>query len=150
VTAPGPTSRWQRLLAVALLLACLVPAGRAQAGKPAPAQVMPDILLRDAKFKRAYGQALGPLAKEHWLMVLDGPAQPVENVRVAGNDYQLLSVCKNHDCYDNSLVVLYAAPTGTVYGTILLRGRPTLVGAPPAPVAAELQRLWQATYRSGK
>jgi hypothetical protein len=119
-------------------------------GQPAAAQVMPDILLRDAKFKRAYVQALGPLAKEPWLMALDGPAQPVEKVQVAGNDYQLLSVCKNHDCYDNSMVVLYAAPSSTIYGTVLLRGRSSLVGAPPAPVAAELQRLWKATYRSGK
>jgi len=61
-----------------------------------------------------------------------------------------VSVCKNHDCYDNSMVALCDAASKTVYGTVLLRGGSTLVGAPPAPVAAELQRLWKSTYRSGK
>jgi len=50
------------------------------------AQMMPTALLKDANFKRAYVQALGPLAKEPWLMELDGPAQPVEKLQVAGKD----------------------------------------------------------------
>jgi len=33
---------------------------------------------------------------------------------------------------------------------VLRGGRPVLLGAPPAPVAAELESLWKATYRSGK
>jgi hypothetical protein len=107
-------------------------------------------MLKDAKFKKPYVQALGPLATEPWLMELDGPAQPVEKVQVAGREYQLVSVCKNHDCYDNSMVVLYEAASRAVYGKVWLRGRSTLVGAPPAPVAAELERLWKATYRSGR
>jgi inhibitor of lysozyme (Ivy) len=119
-------------------------------GAAPAAQIMPGVLLKDASFKRAYAQALGPLAREPWLMALDGPAQPVEKVQVAGNEYQLVSVCKNHDCYDNNIVVLYGAATGKVYGTVLLGGRATLVGAPPAAVASELQRLWRATYRSAK
>jgi hypothetical protein len=119
-------------------------------GTAPPAQIGPSDLLRDAKFKRPYVQALGPLAKEPWLMALDGPAQPVEKVQVVGNEYQLVSVCKNHDCFDNSMVLLYAAASQTVYGKVFQRGRSTLVGAPPAPVAAELERRWKATYRSGK
>jgi len=119
-------------------------------GAARPIQIGPPELLKDARFKRPYVQALGPLAREPWLMELDGPAQPVEKVQVAGNEYQLVSVCKNHDCFDNSMVVLYAAASQTVYGKIFQRGRATLVGAPPAPVAAELERLWKATYRSGK
>jgi len=119
-------------------------------GAAPAAQLMPGVLLKDANFKRAYAQALGPLAREPWLMALDGPAQPVEKVQVAGNEYQLVSVCKNHDCYDNNMVVLYGAAANKVYGNVLVGGRATLVGAPPAPVAAELQRLWKATYRSGK
>src|SRR6185369_11209915 len=120
-------------------------------GAPAAAPMtMPPAMLRDASFKRAYLTALGPLAKESWLTTLDGPAQPVETKRVAGSDYQVVSVCKNHDCYDNSMVVFYAAASSTVYGTVFNRGRSTLVGAPPAPVAAELERVWKATYRSGK
>jgi hypothetical protein len=119
-------------------------------GAPRPIQIGPPELLRDARFKRPYVQALGPLAREPWLMELDGPAQPVEKVQVAGNEYQLVSVCKNHDCFDNSMVVLYAAASQTVYGKIFQRGRSTLVGSPPPPVAAELERRWKATYRSGK
>ena len=119
-------------------------------GAPRPIEIGPPELLRDARFKRPYVQALGPLAREPWLMELDGPAQPVEKVQVAGNEYQLVSVCKNHDCFDNSMVVLYAAASQTVYGKVFQRGRSTLVGSPPAPVAAELERRWKATYRSGK
>ena len=51
--------------------------------------------------------------------------------QVPGDDYQFASVCKNHDCYDRNMVLLYAA-------------------APPPPVAAELQRMWKAEYRRGK
>ncbi|RPI42631.1 MAG: hypothetical protein EHM59_17380 [Betaproteobacteria bacterium] len=119
-------------------------------GTKPPVEIGPTDLLRDEKFKRSYVQALGPLAKEPWLMELDGPAQLVKKVQVAGNEYQLASVCKNHDCYDNNMVLLYAAASQTVYGKVVQRGRAVLVGAPPAPVAAELERLWKATYRSGK
>jgi hypothetical protein len=121
-----------------------------QPGTTPSTQIFPGALLKDAKFKRSYVQALGPLAKEPWLMELDGPAQPVEKVRVAGNEYQLVSVCKNHDCGDNNMVLFYAAASQTVFGKVFQRGRSTLVGAPPAPVAAELERLWRATYRSGR
>ena len=119
-------------------------------GTKPPVEIGPSDLLKDAKFKRPYVQALGPLAKEPWLTELDGPSQPVTKVQVAGNEYQLVSVCKNHDCYDNNLVLLYAAASQTVYGTVLQRGRAVLVGAPPPPVVAELERLWKTTYRSGK
>jgi hypothetical protein len=119
-------------------------------GAPPPAMTFPPDMLKDAGFKRAYVAALGPLAREPWLMKLDGPAQQVETKRVAGNEYQVVSVCKNHDCYDNSMVVFYAAASNTVYGTVFQRGRSTLVGAPPAPVAADLERVWKATYRSGR
>jgi len=119
-------------------------------GTKPPEEIYPGVLLKDAKFKRPYLQALGPLASEPWLTELDGPAQAVRNVQVAGREYQLVSVCKNHDCYDNNLVLLYAAATPTIYAKVLQRGRPILIGSPPAPVASELERLWKATYRSGK
>lgn len=119
-------------------------------GAKPPQEIYPGSLLKDASFKRPYLQALGPLAKEPWLTELDGPAQPVRRVQVAGHEYQFVSVCKNHDCYDSNLVLLYAAATQTVYAKILQRGRSILVGAPPAPVAAELESLWKTTYRSGK
>jgi hypothetical protein len=112
-------------------------------------EIGPDVLLQDDDFKRAYVRALGPLSEEPWLMQLDGPAQPVRSVQIGGTAYQLVSVCKNHDCYDNNVVVLYAAATRTVYAKVLQGGRPILLGAPPPPVAAELERLWTATYRGG-
>lgn len=119
-------------------------------GAKPPEEIYPGVLLKDAKFRRAYVQAIGPLASEPWLMRMDGPAQAVTKVQAGGRDYRLVSVCKNHDCYDNNLVLLYDAATQTAYGKVLLRARPILVGAPPAPIAAELERLWKTTYRSGK
>jgi hypothetical protein len=115
-----------------------------------PTQIGPADLLKDASFRRPYVQALGPLAKEPWLMALDGPAPPVDKVRVAGTEYQFASVCKIHDCHDNSVVLLYAASSKVVYGKVFQSGRSTLIGAPPPAVAAELERLWKLTFRSGK
>ena len=119
-------------------------------GTPPPVEIGPVDLLKDAKFKRLYVQALGPLAKEPWLMELDGPAQPVKKVQVAGIECQLASVCKNHDCYDNNMVLLYAAASQTVYAKVVQGSHAVLLGKPPSPVAAELERLWRTTYRSGK
>ncbi len=119
-------------------------------GTAPPIQIGPSDLLNDARFKRPYVHALGPLAKEPWLMELDGPAQPVEKLRVAGTEYDLVSVCKNHDCYDNNMVLLYAAGSQTVYGKVLHGGHSTLIGAPPPRLAAELERRWKATFRSGR
>jgi hypothetical protein len=117
-------------------------------GTAPPVQVGPPDLLRDARFKRPYVHALGKLARESWLTRLDGPAPPVKKVHVAGNEYQLVSVCKNHDCADNNMVLLYAVASHTVYAKVLVRGRPTLIGSPPPAVAAELERLWKAEWRS--
>ena len=119
-------------------------------GAPPAATMMPPGMLKDSSFRRAYFQALGPLAKEAWLARLDGPAQPVEKRSIAGNEYRVVSVCKNHDCYDNSMVVFHAAASNAVYGTVFQRGRSTLIGAPPAAIAAELERVWKTTYRAGK
>jgi hypothetical protein len=119
-------------------------------GTPPPVEVGPPDLLKDAKFKGPYVRALGPLASEPWLMKLDGPAPPIKKVQVAGNDYQLVTVCKNHDCRENTLVLLWAPATQAIYGKIVQRGRSTLVGSPPPPIAAELERLWRVEWRSGK
>lgn len=126
------------------------PNRNAAPGTKPPAEIAPGELARDARFKRPYLLALGPLAKEPWLTTLDGPAQPIRKVQVAGAEYQFVSVCKNHDCYDNNMVLLYSAASQTVYGKILDRGRAVLVGTPPSAVAAELERLWRVTYRSSK
>jgi hypothetical protein len=117
------------------------------AGTGPPAEPGPPELLRDAKFRQPYLRALGPLASsEDWLTALDGPAPPVTKVTVAGTSYQLVHVCKNHDCFDNNLTLLYAP--GTVFARLQVRGKPTRVGAPPPAVAGELDRLWQGQWRS--
>lgn len=107
----------------------------------------PPELLTDPKFKSAYYKALGPKVNESWLARLDGPAPPMKKVRVGGTEYLLASACKAHDCGDNNTVLLYSAAHGVVYGKIVQQRRATLIGAPPAPVVSELDRLWMAEWR---
>ena len=116
-------------------------------GTKPPVELGPPEMLRDGAFRSAYVKALGPLAKTAWLTRLDGPAQPVKTVKAAGADYQLVTACKPHDCYDHSMLVLYAAPSKTVVGKVHQAGRSTLIGSPSPALAAELERLWRAQYR---
>jgi hypothetical protein len=125
-----------------LALALVAPAAHAQR------MLEPSEYLRDPTFKPLYVKALGPKAKMPWLAKMDGPAPTTRKVVVQGNEYVLSAFCKNHDCYDNSAVLLYAAPRGVLYGTIYEKGRSTLIGDPPAPVAADLARLWKVEWRS--
>lgn len=119
-------------------------------GAAPPAEIGPPELLRDANFRQPYLRALGPLAKDDWLLRLDGPAPSVKKVNVAGQEYQLVNVCKNHDCYDNNITLLYAAASRTVYAKVFQRGRSTLVGGPPPAVAAELEKIWKVQWRSAR
>ena len=105
-------------------------------------------LLYNAKAKATYYKALGPLSKESWLAKLDGPSPQNKKVKAANADYFLLSACKNHDCADNNVVLLYSAVQDVVYGKVYQRGRSTLIGAPPPAVAAELEKLWKPEFRS--
>jgi hypothetical protein len=107
-------------------------------------------LLSDRKFKSAYYKALGPKVKQDWLATLDGPAAPTSKINVAGNEYVFASSCKNHDCTDNNVVLLYSPTQGTVYGKVFDQRRATLIGNPSAAVASELDRLWVATYRQNR
>jgi hypothetical protein len=116
-------------------------------GTAAPAELGPLDLLKEARFREPYLKALGPLAKEDWLTHLDGPAPPVRGHQVAGITYQLVNVCKNHDCADNNLTLLYAPGTQAVYARLLVRGQPAVVGSPNPVVTAELERLWKAEWR---
>ena len=43
-----------------------------------------------------------------------------------------MATCKPHDCYDNSALVLFSIENGVVYGKVLDRQRPLLIGAPVA------------------
>lgn len=117
---------------------------------PADAVIGPPELLLDPKFKSIYYKALGAKVKEPWLAQLDGPAPPVKKISVAGTEYLLASACKNHDCGDNNTVLLYSPVQGVVYGKILQQGRASLLGAPPAAIAVELDRLWAAEWRQNR
>jgi hypothetical protein len=121
---------------------------------PAPAVVtepepivLPHTLLKDARFKSAYYTALGPRIKQDWLAKLEGPGSPLDKITIGGKEYTLASVCKDHDCGDNNVVLLYSPAQGVVFGKILDQRRAIVIGAPPPPVAAELERLWIAQWR---
>ena len=105
-------------------------------------------LLYDPAARKAYLQALGPLAKERWLARLDGPSPQNQRMRVAGADVYLVSACKAHDCEQNNTVLLYDPALDLVYGKVHQRGRSQLIGAPPPAVAAELETLWKREWRS--
>jgi hypothetical protein len=107
-------------------------------------------LLYNPKAKATYHKALGPLSKEPWLAQLDGPSSENKAVKVAGADYVLISTCKNHDCFENSVVLLYSGAQDVVYGKVYQRGKSTLIGSPPPVVAAELEKLWKAEHRRGQ
>lgn len=105
-------------------------------------------LLYNSKAKATYYRALGPLSKEPWLAKLDGPSSENKPVKVAGADYVQVSTCKNHDCFENSVVLLYSGPLDVVYGKVYQKGKSTLIGSPPPEVAAELEKLWKTAFRS--
>ncbi len=100
------------------------------------------------KAKALYYKALGPLTKEPWLAKLDGPSSEGQAMKVADADYVMLYTCKNHDCYDNNVVLLWSGVQDVVYGKVNQRGKSTLIGNPPPAVAAELEKLWKKQFRS--
>ena len=104
-------------------------------------------LMADPAFKRIYFRALGPKAAQPWLARLDGPAPETRALLLEGTRYVVIAACKAHDCYDHSAVFLYSAAQARVVGLIQQQGVKTLVGAPPASLAAQLDRLWQADFR---
>lgn len=105
-------------------------------------------LLYNPQAKATYHKALGPLVKESWLAKLDGPSSEFRPVKVAGADYMLGYTCKNRDCYDNTIVLLWSGVQNVVYGKVVQKNKSTLIGSPPPAVAAELEKLWKTTFRS--
>jgi Inhibitor of vertebrate lysozyme (Ivy) len=105
-------------------------------------------LLMDPTAKALYYKALGSLRRENWLAQLDGPSPQNKLVTVLGTRYTLAGACKNHDCYDNSVALLYSADQGVLYGQVVQRGRSTLIGAPSPALAKELERIWRQEWRS--
>ena len=127
--------------AVLFLLCFLAPLAQAQR------MLEPAEYLKDPKFKELYVKALGPKAKTPWLAKMDGPAPTTRKVRVVGAEFVLAAFCKNHDCGDNSAVLLYAADRGQLYGSIFEKGKTTVIGDPPPGLAIELNKLWKTEWR---
>ena len=123
-------------------------------GAPPPAAPLNSAdLLRDARFKAAWLQALGPMGpmgKEAWLARMTGPAPDLRKVKVGGQDFALAAVCKPHDCADNNTVLLWTPKPGVLHALVHLKGRDTLLGNPSPAMAAELKRLWTQEWRQGK
>jgi hypothetical protein len=113
-------------------------------------EVAPDSPLADREFKRAYYRALGPRVKEPWLAQLDGPSPGQKSMQIAGFDYVALAYCKARDCHDHNTVLLYSRAQGKVYGLVFEAGLGSLIGDPPAPVAAALERLWRDEWRQSR
>lgn len=118
-------------------------------GAQLPVMVFAADLLRDRQFKALYVAALGALTSERWFMELTGPSPEAKSVQVAGRKYQQLESCKDHDCYDNNITMLYDVTGKTLYGQGVSRGRRFVLGAPPPAVARDLDRLWRVGWRSG-
>lgn len=133
------------------------PAEAAAFAPPAPARppigtikagTVPDLatLTEDPSFKRAYLHALGQRVVERWLTSFDGPAEPPHLQTVLGTRYVVAAFCKAHDCTENNAVVIYAVEKQQLFGLLQKRGRKTLLGAPAADMAAELERIWAKEY----
>lgn len=131
-------------IALAAMALALLVAFSAFAQKPKE----PWEYLQEPAFKSAYTKALGPKSKTPWLAKRDGPAPQDKFIDVAGERYVMNSFCKNHDCNDNSAVLLYSPAKKVVYGTIYEKGKTTYIGDPPGPVASELAVLWKKEWRS--
>lgn len=110
----------------------------------------PSELIRDPRFKPAYLRALGSLAREAWLVQMDGPAKDLRQQRIAGVDYTVAGFCKPHDCQDNSVSLLYDAAQGRVYGLLQQKGRMQSLGSPPGPLLIELNAIWRRDFRQGR
>jgi len=120
----------------------------ALAATPAQKAKEPWEYLQEPAFKSAYMKALGPKSKTAWLAKRDGPAPQDKFVQVGGDKYVQNAFCKNHDCDNNSAVLLYSPARKVVYGTIYEKGKTTYIGDPPGPVATELAKLWKMEWRT--
>ncbi len=105
-------------------------------------------LLYNARAKELYHKALGPLVKEPWLAKLDGPSSEGQAMKVANDEYVMLHACKNHDCHDHNVVLLWSGVQNVVYGKVNQKGKSTLIGNPPPAVAADLEKIWSKQFRS--
>ena len=103
-----------------------------------------------ARFRAAYVRALGPSAKEAWLLSQVARPTDATTVTVAGTQYQQFTGCKPHDCGDNNALVLYAPQTDAVVGKIFVRQQSRYIGSPSAAEIEEIERLWRIEWRQGR
>jgi hypothetical protein len=106
--------------------------------------------LNHPRLKQAYLRALGARASLPWLAKLEGPGPERKRVRVDGAEYTQVAVCKPHDCYDNSALVLFSIENGAVYGKVLDRQTPLMIGAPSPAMAEALEKSWRGEFRQGR
>lgn len=130
------------LFALCIVVSCLLPAVTRADEK----MITANDLLKDPRFKTAYLTSLGPKAKEKWLAAMTDSA-PVRKVTLAGENYQVATPCKPHDCGENNFLLLWAPDSGKVYGHLYEGGRITLLGQPSPGLSSELGRLWKLEFR---
>lgn len=103
------------------------------------------------RFKTALRQALGPKVNEKWVLAMIGtPGAETPTLLIGGTVYQEITACKPHDCYDNNLLLLYEPNRSAIYGKVLMKAAPSVVGSPPLQLAAEIEKRWRMHWRSGQ
>lgn len=75
---------------------------------------------------------------------MDGVANPSEDIQVDGTDYVYATVCKPHDCYGNTLYVVFANGGDPAWGLLEETGAngktgTRLLGHPDQAMAAALE-----------
>lgn len=104
--------------------------------------------MTDPGFKAAYLRALGPLRREVWLTDMDGPGDQ-HVATLADGSFLQVSTCKDRDCGDNAMLVLYRPRPRTLWGIVSVHRRKTLIGNPPPAIVLQLQRLFKAAWPAG-
>ena len=79
---------------------------------------------------------------------LGGPSSPSEKKTIGGQDYTFANVCKDHDCYENNLVVAYNEAKKVAYGKIYTAGKSAMFGNPPPELAKEIGEYWRLRFRA--
>lgn len=131
VAAYSSKGAMRRCGARAAVVAPPPPAPRMRATAAASVAAFANIAaMTDPGFKPAYLQALGPLKREVWLIDMDGPGDQ-QAVTVAGSRFLQLTTCKDRDCGDNAMLVLYRPRPRTLWGIVTVHRRATLIGNPP-------------------
>jgi hypothetical protein len=130
-------------------IAAPVPAGRPSAGASGNLDALvKSNVMKDAGFRTAYLQALGPLQREGWLIEMDGPGDQ-KIATVGGARYLEVTTCKEHDCGDNAMLVLYSPSPAMLFGLVSRARRIVTIGNPPPALMPDLKRLWKVAWPAG-